>query len=65
MTDAGRNSQELGGQFLRALDKTCVGVAASKLFAASMGNVAVVLLRSTAHEHYSHILVHLRLVRAR
>lgn len=53
MTVAGPSSQELGEQFLKSLDKTHVGAAASKLFAASIGDMVVVLSRSPAHKHYS------------
>jgi hemolysin-activating ACP:hemolysin acyltransferase len=52
MSDAGPSSQELGEQFLKSLDKTHVGAAASKLFAASVGDMVVVLSRSPAHKHY-------------
>lgn len=44
---------ELGEQFLKSLDKTQVSAAASKLFAASIGDMVVVLSRSPAHKHYS------------
>jgi hemolysin-activating ACP:hemolysin acyltransferase len=53
MSDAGPNPKELGERFLKSLDKTHVGAAASKLFAASVGEIALVLSRSSAHKHYS------------
>jgi hemolysin-activating ACP:hemolysin acyltransferase len=53
MSVADPSSQELGEQFLKSLDKTHVGTAASKLFAASVGDMVVVLSRSPAHKHYS------------
>ena len=53
MTGAAPNPQELGEQLLKSLDKTQVGAAASKLFAASIGDMVVVLSRSPAHKHYS------------
>ena len=53
MTGAAPNPRELGEQFLKSLDKTQVGAAASRLFAASIGDMVVVLSRSPAHKHYS------------
>jgi hemolysin-activating ACP:hemolysin acyltransferase len=53
MDDAGRSPQELGEQFLRSLDKIHLGAAASKLFAASIGEIVTILSRSPAHKHYS------------
>jgi cytolysin-activating lysine-acyltransferase len=53
MTHVGTNSQQLGEQFLKSLDKSHVGAAASRLFAASIGDMVVVLSRSLAHKHYS------------
>lgn len=43
----------LDPQFLKSLDPAQVGVAVSKLFAASIGDIVVVLSRSPAHKHYS------------
>jgi cytolysin-activating lysine-acyltransferase len=43
----------LGEQFLKSLDKSYLGAAASKLIAASIGDLVVVLSRSPAHKHYS------------
>ncbi|WP_158818017.1 toxin-activating lysine-acyltransferase [Methylocapsa sp. S129] len=40
-------------QFLKSLDPALVGAAASKLFAASIGDIVVVLSRSPGHKHYS------------
>lgn len=45
--------QELGKRFLRSADKTRLNAAASKLFAASIGDMVVVLSQSPAHRHYS------------
>jgi hemolysin-activating ACP:hemolysin acyltransferase len=39
--------------FLKSLDPAQVGAAFSKLFAASIGDLVVVLSRSAAHKHYS------------
>ncbi|WP_158816034.1 toxin-activating lysine-acyltransferase [Methylocapsa sp. S129] len=43
----------LDPQFLKSLDPALVGAAASKLFAASVGDIVVVLSRSPVHKHYS------------
>lgn len=43
----------LDPQFLQSLDPAQVGAAASKLFAASVGDIVVVLSRSPAHKHHS------------
>lgn len=40
-------------QFLKSLDKTHVGAAASKLFAASVGEIVMLLSRSPAYKHSS------------
>jgi hemolysin-activating ACP:hemolysin acyltransferase len=40
-------------QFLNSLDPFVVGAARSKLVAASIGDIVVVLSRSSAHKHYS------------
>jgi len=40
-------------KFLESVDPARVGAALSKLFAASIGDVVVVLSRSPAHKHYS------------
>jgi hemolysin-activating ACP:hemolysin acyltransferase len=40
-------------QFLKSLDPSFVGAAQSKLVAASIGDIVVVLSRSSAHKHYS------------
>jgi cytolysin-activating lysine-acyltransferase len=53
MTDAEPPPLQLGEQFLKSLDKSHLASAASKLFAASIGDMAVVLSRSPAHKHYS------------
>ncbi|WP_052833170.1 toxin-activating lysine-acyltransferase [Bradyrhizobium sp. LTSP885] len=53
MTGVDPNPKELGEQFLKSLDKTYLGAAASKLFAASIGDMVVVLSRSSVHKHYS------------
>jgi hemolysin-activating ACP:hemolysin acyltransferase len=53
MTDAEPNSQQLGEQFLKSLDKSHLASATSKLLAASIGDMVVVLSRSPAHKHYS------------
>jgi hypothetical protein len=53
MTDVSPNSQQLGEQFLKSLDKSHVGAAASRLFAASIGDMIVLQSRSSAHKHYS------------
>jgi cytolysin-activating lysine-acyltransferase len=45
--------RELGEQFLKSLDKTHLSAAASKFFAASIGDIVVVLSRSSAHKHFS------------
>lgn len=51
MSDADPSS--LGEQLLKSLDKAQLGAAASKLFAASIGDMVIVLSRSPAHKHYS------------
>jgi len=43
----------LGDEFLKSLDPADLGNAASKLFAASIGDMVMVLSRSPAHKHYS------------
>lgn len=53
MTGANANLHELGKQFLGSLDETQRNAAASRLFAASVGDMVVVLSRSPAHKHYS------------
>jgi cytolysin-activating lysine-acyltransferase len=45
--------QKLGEQLLKSLDKTQVSAAASKLFAASVGELVTIFSRSPAHKHYS------------
>lgn len=45
--------RKLGEQFLKSLDKTHVNAAASKLFAASIGELVTIFSRSPAHKHYS------------
>jgi hemolysin-activating ACP:hemolysin acyltransferase len=40
-------------QYLESLDSAQVGAALTKLFAASIGDMVVVLSRSPAHKHYS------------
>jgi cytolysin-activating lysine-acyltransferase len=51
VTGADPNPQELGERFLKSLDKAQLGAAASKLVAASIGDMVVVLSRSPAHKH--------------
>ena len=41
------------GKYLESLDPAQVGAALTKLFAASIGDMVVVLSRSPAHKHYS------------
>src|SRR5947209_5511459 len=53
MTDASENVRKLGEKFFKSLDKAHVGAAASKLFAASIGDMVVLLSRSPAHKHFS------------
>jgi hemolysin-activating ACP:hemolysin acyltransferase len=53
MDDAASEAQRLGGAFLASLDKAHLGAAASKLFAASIGEIVTVFSRSPAHKHYS------------
>jgi hemolysin-activating ACP:hemolysin acyltransferase len=53
MSDASPTPKELGEQLLKSLDKTHLNAAASKLFAASIGDMVVVFSRSPAHKHYS------------
>lgn len=53
MKGASPNSQELGEQFLKSLDKSQLASATSKVFAASIGDITIVLSRSPAHKHYS------------
>jgi hemolysin-activating ACP:hemolysin acyltransferase len=53
VTGAGAIVQELGEQFLKSLDKTQVGAAASKLFAASVGEIVMLLSRSPAYKYHS------------
>jgi hemolysin-activating ACP:hemolysin acyltransferase len=45
--------EEVRAQFVKSLDKTQLGAAASKLFAASIGDMVVVLSRSHAHKHHT------------
>jgi hemolysin-activating ACP:hemolysin acyltransferase len=40
-------------EFLKSVSPTHVGSALSKLFAASIGDMVVILSRSSAHKHYS------------
>jgi hemolysin-activating ACP:hemolysin acyltransferase len=49
MSDATTDAQRP----LPSLDKTHLGAAASKLFAASVGEIVAVFSRSSAHKHYS------------
>jgi len=58
MSDTGLNHQgltpqELGAQLLKSLDKSQVGAAASKLVAATIGDLVVLFSRSPAHKHYA------------
>jgi len=50
---ADRVDDKLIANFLKSLDPAQVGAALSKLFAASVGDMVVVLSRSPAHKHYS------------
>jgi len=47
------NNDGLAANVLKSLDSAHVGAAFSKLFAASIGDMVVVLSRSPAHKHYS------------
>jgi hemolysin-activating ACP:hemolysin acyltransferase len=47
------NNNILASNFLKSLDPAQVGAAVSKLFAASVGDMVIVLSRSSAHKHYS------------
>src|SRR5581483_1033147 len=53
MTGAASNPQQPGEQFLKSLDKSQLGAAASKLFSASIGEIVTVISRSPAHKHYA------------
>jgi cytolysin-activating lysine-acyltransferase len=53
VTMADSTGDGLDPEFLKSLDPAQVGAALSKLFAASIGDVVVVLSRSPAHKHYS------------
>jgi hypothetical protein len=53
VTTTEAQSVALDPRFLESLDPAQVGAAASKLFAASVGDIVVVLSRSPAHKHYS------------
>ena len=44
---------DVSRQFLNSIDRTQIGAAASKLFAASIGELVTVFSRSPAHKHYS------------
>jgi cytolysin-activating lysine-acyltransferase len=48
-----RDNDRLASNFLKSLDPAQVGAAFSKLFAASIGDMVVVLSRSPTHKHYS------------
>ena len=47
------NEVRLASDVLKSLDPALVGAAASKLFAASIGDMVVVLSHSSAHKHHS------------
>ena len=47
------DKDSLTSDFLKSLDPAQVGAAFSRLFAASIGDLVVVLPRSSAHKHYS------------
>lgn len=47
------DSERQAAELLKSLDPAQVGAAFSKLFAASIGDMAVVFSRSAAHKHYS------------
>jgi hypothetical protein len=51
---SGGEAQSVGldPQVLKSLAPALIGAAATKLFAASIGDVVVVLSRSSAHKHY-------------
>lgn len=53
MTGGDANLQELGKRFLGSLEATHLNAAASKLFAASVGEAVMLLSRSSTHKHYS------------
>jgi hemolysin-activating ACP:hemolysin acyltransferase len=53
MTSMEADTLEIGRQFLNSIDKTQIRAAASKLFAASIGELVTVFSRSPAHKHYS------------
>jgi hemolysin-activating ACP:hemolysin acyltransferase len=53
MDDAASEARRLGGAFLASLDKAHLGAAASRLVAASVGEIVTVFCRSPAHRHYS------------
>ena len=47
------DSERQAAELLKSLDPAQVGAAVSRLFAASIGDMAVVFSRSAAHKHYS------------
>ena len=53
MNAADKVDDKLTSNFLKSLDPTQVGAALSKLFAASIGDMVVVLSRSPGHKHCS------------
>jgi hypothetical protein len=53
VTTTEAQSVALDPRFLESLDPAQVGAAASKLFAASVGDIIVALSRSPAHKHCS------------
>ena len=53
MTAGEAKSVPLDSQSLKSVAPAQIGAAASKLFAASVGDIVIVLSRSTAHKHYS------------
>jgi hypothetical protein len=50
---ADKVDDKVTSNFLKSLDSAQVGAALSKLFAASIDDMVVVLSRSPAHRHYS------------
>jgi hemolysin-activating ACP:hemolysin acyltransferase len=53
MSGGDAHLQDLGRRFLGSLDQTHVNAAASKLFAASLGEAVMLLSRSPTHKHCS------------
>jgi len=47
------DSRELGEQYLKSLDETYIGAAASKLLSAAIGDIVTILSRSPDHKFYA------------